>query len=123
MERVPGAGAAPAGTETAADRRRHTRIAKPPVHVSGRSVTVNDVSLGGIHLTLRNSARAGEQLELILTDAVLHYTETLEGEVVWARQDALGLRWVNLTDRQQKWLEERMDSWVTDLHRLVVNRR
>jgi len=112
-ERTPG---------VAGDRRQHPRIVHPPVHVSGPRVAINDVSLGGVHLIGAGPAEVGERMELILTDADTHYTETLEAEVMWRRRDAAGLRWVNLTDRQAEWLEQRIDSWTADPNRLLIQR-
>lgn len=114
-----GAGTAPEAIE---ERRIHPRLVNPPVHVSGPRVSINDVSLGGIHLIGAGPAEVGERMELILTDAETHYTETLEAEVMWRRRDAAGMRWVNLTERQTQWLEQRMDCWTADPNRLLIQR-
>jgi hypothetical protein len=104
-----------------ADRRLHARVARPPVHVSGPAITVNDVSLGGINLTCEHTAQVGDLFELILTDAMLSYTETLEAEVMWRTRIGLGLRWINVTERQEKWLRDRLDAWTANHRSLVVS--
>lgn len=105
-----------------AERRQHPRLVNPPVHVSGPRVSINDLSLGGIHLVGAGPAEVGERMELILTDAETHYTETLEAEVMWRRRDAAGLRWVDLTERQTQWLEQRMATWTADPNQLLIRR-
>ncbi len=104
------------------DRRLHHRHVDPPVWVSGPSVVVKDVGLGGISLECEHTARPGDRYELILTDAVFHYTESLEAEVTWCTPDALGLRWIDLTTRQWDWLVTRLDHWIANRQHLVVSR-
>lgn len=96
--------------EDYANRRVHPRITEPPLHVSGLGV-VRDVSMGGISVFLETSCRAGEQYEVILTDATSYYTKSLMAEVVWAAGRTAGLKWVDLDDEQRRWLAGRFNEW------------
>jgi hypothetical protein len=92
------------------NRRAHPRIAEPPLYVAGLG-SVRDVSLGGMAVKLEAACRAGEQYEVILTDADFYYTKSLRAEVVWAVGRMAGLKWVDLTDDQVRWLHSRFHDW------------
>jgi len=92
------------------NRRQHPRLPSPPVHVSGVD-QVRDVSAGGMCVTLFAPRGAGEQDELILTDANCYYTRSLRAEVVWARGKLAGLRWVDPSEEELAWLNVRLGEW------------
>jgi hypothetical protein len=95
-----------------AERRRHPRLPNPPLEVNteGR-LAVQDISRGGICLAAGQPLAVGSCWELILTDGILFFTQTMAAEVVWYRAGVAGLRWLDLDERQQQWLEERFRQW------------
>ncbi len=94
-----------------AARRQHPRIPAPPLRVSSLAAQIHDVSHGGVSLTSRSPLRSGDRLQLLLTDALVHWTQELEAEVVWSCEGRVGMRWVGLTEAQEKWLEDRFRAW------------
>jgi len=93
------------------ERREHLRIPEPPAEVSGDWMGVVDISTGGICLNSRAPLTPGEELTLIVTDAELYYTESLDAEVMWSTGERVGLRWTGLNEKQEEWLEERCRRW------------
>ena len=96
--------------EDYSNRREHPRIPEPPLYVSGLGL-VRDVSMGGISVFLEGSCRSGEQYDVVLTDAALFHTKSLKAEVVWASGRTAGLKWVDLSDDQLRWLKGRFSEW------------
>lgn len=92
------------------NRREHPRIPEPPLHVSGLGL-VRDVSMGGMSVFLEGPCRCGEKYEVILTDATVFHTKSLMAEVVWAAGRTAGLKWVDLSDDQKRWLAARFHEW------------
>ncbi len=104
----------PAASGSEADNRREVRLPAPPLFVSGIWATVYDVSLGGACLLLDEELTAGTRYDLILTDGVYRYTVDIQAEVVWCSGGRAGLRWVNVTARQQAWLRDRSQAWLDE---------
>lgn len=94
-----------------AARRQHPRISTPPLRVSSLPARIHDVSHGGVSLTLHSQVHTGDRLQLLLTDALVYWTQELEAEVVWEREGRVGMRWVALSEAQEKWLEDRFRAW------------
>jgi hypothetical protein len=97
-----------------ANRRQFPRIEEPPLHVSGVWATVDDVSCGGVCLKVPQPVARGSRLPLILTDAHMYFSQEVEAEVMWCSGPRAGLRFVNLTDDQQEWIEQRLLAWERD---------
>lgn len=96
----------------ATDRRRHDRLGNcPPLSVSGLPAAVYDVSRTGICLLVRAPLNAGEQYHLVLHDAIDQSALPMVAEVIWYRHGRAGLRWVDLSRDQDRWLFGRFEVW------------
>lgn len=62
-------------------------------------------------MTLYSSVKPGDRLNLLLTDALVYWTQELEAEVVWSEHGRVGMRWIGLSEDQERWLEERFQAW------------
>ena len=101
-------------TSCGPDRRVHDRHAQPPLHVSCIPGGVTDVSLGGIGLTLAAPVPAHTLCELIVTEGLCYTTQTLAAEVVWRSGNRVGLRWIDPSAGELKWLRESIERWKVD---------
>lgn len=93
--------------QTGADRRQFERVPVPTAVASGWDKVV-DLSMGGACLQGMESIQQGEKVDLILTDANLFHTAMIEAEVVWKNADRVGLRWLQMDDREHEWLRARL---------------
>lgn len=103
--------ATPTRDQHGAARRRFPRFAVPPLRVSSLPARVMDVSRGGLSMTLYSSVKPGDRLNLLLTDALVYWTQELEAEVVWADHGRVGMRWIGLSEDQERWLDDRFQAW------------
>ena len=93
------------------NRRSDPRLEIPPLDVSAHWAAVRDISAGGISLLVDKPMATGERCELMLTDAFFHTTEELHAEVVWSWGACVGLKWVDQTEAQGKWLRSGFKRW------------
>src|SRR5437016_3126665 len=101
------------------NRREYPRIVEPPLHVSELGL-VRDVSLGGLSVFVECRVRQGDTIEVVLTDATSYYTKSMMAEVVWAAGRLAGLRWVDLTEDQKRWLAARFTEWQTPFETILL---
>lgn len=110
----------PAASEAdEAQRREHPRYASPPVALGEDWAAVQNISVGGICLEAHSSGdraplKPGDRCSLTLADVQLGDRQELRAEVVWRRQDQIGLRWVGLDDEQKVWLGKHSREWRDD---------
>jgi hypothetical protein len=106
------------GAETTlpADRRRHDRLSDClPLQVGGLAARVHDISRRGICLILEEPVAGGDRYRLSLKDTLDGSSVSIEGEVVWSVNDRAGLRWVELSKEQDRWLFQRFTVWLEEL--------
>ena len=101
----------PLPEKTGAERREHLRIPAPPVLVEGQWIGVYDIGVGGICLAQATPVERGARFDLTVTDGLVYNAQRLQAEVMWYSRGRVGLRWVDLTDDQRRWLEERSREW------------
>jgi hypothetical protein len=89
------------------DRRRYSRFNAPKVIASGEWERVIDISFGGVCLEGRGTPAPGDQITVIMTDEVLFHTAMIEAEVVWRANQRVGLRWLDVDQAGESWLQER----------------
>jgi hypothetical protein len=92
------------------NRRAHSRVAEPPLLVSGVD-QVRDISAGGMSVKLFRPLSPGATDELILTEANCYHTRSMKAQVVWAVGRTAGLKWVDATAEEIAWLEGRISEW------------
>jgi hypothetical protein len=95
----------------ARDRRNATRVFIPPLELPECWAAVRDISEGGISLLVDRALELGECCDLVLTDAFFHTTEEIRAEVIWTCDNAVGLKWVDLTEKQAQWLHNGFKRW------------
>lgn len=93
------------------DRRAGNRVFIPPLELPECWAAVRDISEGGISLLVDRPLELGEICDLVLTDAFFHTTEEIRAEVIWSCDNALGLKWVELTEKQAQWLHNGFKRW------------
>lgn len=93
------------------DRRGANRVFIPPLELAESWAAVRDISEGGISLLVDRSLELGEYCDLVLTDAFFHTTEEIRAEVIWTCDNCVGLKWVELTDKQAQWLHNGFKRW------------
>jgi hypothetical protein len=105
------------------ERRAHLRIPAPPVLVEGQWIGVYDIGMGGICLAHAAPLRRGMRVELTVTDGLVYNSHCLTAEVMWCSRGRVGLRWVDLSEEQREWLEERCREWERAALTAQVRRR
>lgn len=95
----------------ARDRRNASRVFIPPLELPECWAAVRDISEGGISLLVDRALELGECCDLVLTDAFFHTTEEIRAEVIWTCDNAVGLKWVELTEKQAQWLHNGFKRW------------
>lgn len=84
---------------------------RPPIIVSNIRANVADVSQSGIGLVVSGSLKRGDRVQIVVTDALIHVSQEVTGEVMWATATRAGLRWVDLTPDQEEWFRKRFSRW------------
>jgi hypothetical protein len=84
----------------------------PPVRITGVQATVHDISRSGICLDIQETLHPGERRTLRLDDELDGSTQEFEAEVVWAHSARAGLRWLQLSREQDRWLFQRFLPWM-----------
>jgi hypothetical protein len=98
------------------ERRRSPRHADcPPLQVVGLKAIVHDVSRTGVCLVVEDLLETGTRLGLVLQDALNHSRQAFDAEVVWTMSGRAGLRWLNLTPEQDRWMFDRFRAWLAAL--------
>lgn len=97
--------------DSAASRRRHSRIPVPPISVSGEWSAVKDIAVGGISLAHPDPLQPGTRFRLLITDAFRGDATELDAEVVWCKGGWVGLCWADPDAAAQEWLEEHCREW------------
>jgi len=105
----------------AQNARLFPRVFDPPL-VASEFGSVRDVSLGGLSVGLRQPASKGQVIEFILTDNDTYRTLVVQAEVMWASWRYAGLRFLELTDDQRDWLEERLPAWQASQAELAAQK-
>jgi hypothetical protein len=97
------------------ERRACQRISEPPVTLQGPvRAAVQDMSLGGICLRIERPLPAGQCFRLLVGDEPSHQECALQAEVMWCAGGRAGLRWVDLSGDQQRWLRELFRGWRSE---------
>ena len=102
-----------------AERRRHTRIERPPLVIDGLRAIVVDVSHKGIGLILDAPVTPGQRFNLCLTDVLAEESRSVEAEVTWCSGVRAGLRWVGLAPEREVWIHGRFNEWLQQGERWV----
>jgi hypothetical protein len=55
---------------------------------------------------------AGQRLRLVLTDALDDSRQEMIAEAIWCAGRKAGLRWVDMTQEQDRWLLSRFKAWL-----------
>jgi len=106
-----------------ADRRNHRRVESEAPVAPGTpavQVTILNVSLGGICVTLDQPAERGDRYRLVLLDSRTPGTLELRAEVAWSKRGRTGMKWLDVTPDQFLWLCERLGFWWGPGHRFSV---
>jgi hypothetical protein len=75
---------------------------------------VQDLSLGGICLRIERPLAEGERFELVLAGGPDPQACVLRGEVMWWQGGRAGLRWIDLTLSQERWLRQLFRGWRSE---------
>lgn len=112
VPKKPNGGPKPART----DRRSDLRLDCPPLRLTGLRATVYDVSRNGLCVHALVPVEHGQHYHLLLRDDLDSSTCEIDAEVVWHTEGRAGLRWVGLTNEQDRWLLRRFQAWLGALH-------
>lgn len=96
------------------EQRRHARIPRPPLRVSGIWGWAHDISLGGLSLVTSEAIEPGHQYQIILVDTYHYTNQELRVEVVWIGEGRAGMRWVDLSPDQEVWLQSCFEAWTSE---------
>ena len=85
-----------------ADRRLHPRHPRPPLEVNARGrLTVQDISQGGLCVASSEPLAVGSCWELILTDGIFFFTQTMTAIFGWEEAevpDGFAAEWQRAED-------------------------
>lgn len=93
------------------NRRQYERIQNPPLEVAFVAARVQDISLGGICLTLDPEEAIQDRYELFLTGGLYYFSEEITAELVWQKGNRVGLRWANMDEEQRRRLQGYFEQW------------
>ena len=94
-----------------AERRGEPRIPSQRLRMGGPWAAVLDLSLSGAGLIVETPLQPGARCELVLVEGLLKTRQQIRAEVVWCRGGRAGLRWIDLTDDQRRWLRDCFAAW------------
>ena len=93
------------------ERRHSERFPNPPLAVAFVPARVQDISLGGICLTLDPEEEIQDRYELFLTGGLYYFAEEITAELVWKKGNRVGLRWTNMDEEQRRRLQGYFELW------------